>query len=122
MDIYGISGVVTQNIHQGQNTSVPVYSTDFDFAAVEAISQRLAGTQGFVEASNVVTNTIMLRLPLPDCTGPEDVMEVIARFNFLGPADPADSASTLLGMFGMIDGVPPAPGDPVRVFGILEVL
>ena len=32
--------------------------------------------------------------------------------NYLGPADPNTLTSTLLGMYGAVDGVPHAPGSP----------
>lgn len=36
----------------------------------------------------------------------------MGRFNYLGPADMNDPGSALLGMYGLVEGVAPAPGQP----------
>lgn len=111
LNLYGIDGVVKQNIYQDANISVPVYSTDFNYGAVEQISIRLASNQGVVQADDAVSDTIVLRLPAPNAAGSYEVLSLIGRFNYIGPADPNDPASTLLGLYGDIEGVSAAPGD-----------
>lgn len=109
MDIYGVDGVIHETIHEDL-LAPPVYSRSFDYAAVEEMSQRFAATQGVVQASAATVSTILLRLPLPDSEEP--TVDLIGRFHYLGPQDPSDPSSTVLGMYGGVEGVPPAPGRP----------
>lgn len=102
-------------VYDSSNTSSPVYSLDFNYGLVKNMSEKFVATQGAVQANSAAPNTILLRLPIPlaSAANPEAaIMDLVGRFNYLGPADPSDVTSTVLGMYGGIEGVEPAPGSP----------
>lgn len=104
--LYGIDGVVGHDIYQGINISSPVYA-NFDFRKVQDLSLQLAATQGVVIQAAEVPDTIVLRLPTPNNDAGETT-ELVGRYHYLGPEDPRDPASSLLSMFGVVEGAPTA--------------
>lgn len=92
------------------------FAGSFAYDAIKELNASFARTQGVVEATDATPNAIVLSLPIPGAsvTDPQAaIMDVIGRFNYLGPRDPNDPlASDVLGMYGGIEGVAPAPGNP----------
>ncbi len=111
--IYTIDGMLQEPVYDTANISVPVLSTDFNYTAVEDMAQMFKATQGVVQANSLAPNTILLSLPVPGATNPEAaILDLVGKFNYLGPRDPDDPLSSVLGMYGDIEGIPPAPGSP----------
>lgn len=110
-------------VYDTDNLSAHACSNDFDYGAVMQMSQAFA-SQG-VDSQATLASTIMLYLPQPApaagvaAAGGEahaqtipPTLDLVGLINYLGPADPNDPTSTLLGMYGGITGVPPTPGNP----------
>jgi hypothetical protein len=103
---------VPEYVYDASNTSLPVMSNDFDYAAVVAMNQSFAAA-----AANAATveNLIQLKLPLPEgIMMPTETMDVASipdapivnlpgLINALAPIEPG---SDVLAMAGIIQGLP----------------